>query len=101
MKTAMDYAAAVNEEIRDLFAAGADVVQLDEPYMQARPEIARNSAVKRSIARLMVSTARPVHICFGYAHVVHARPRDTCSYPNSKIAPLTRFPSKPHNPGST
>ena len=38
---AMDYAAAVNEEIRDLFAAGADVVQIDEPYMQARPDEAR------------------------------------------------------------
>ena len=36
-EAAMDYAAAVNEEIRDLFAAGADVVQIDEPYMQARP----------------------------------------------------------------
>ena len=42
---AMDYAAAVNEEVRDLFAAGADVVQLDEPYMQARPEIAKQYAV--------------------------------------------------------
>ena len=41
---ALDYAAAVNAEIRDLFAAGADVVQIDEPYMQARPEKARNTA---------------------------------------------------------
>src|SRR5262245_18246484 len=40
-RAAMDYAAAVNEEIRDLFAHGADVVQIDEPYMQARPEEAR------------------------------------------------------------
>ena len=40
----MDYAVAVNEEIRDLFAAGADVVQIDEPYMQARPEKAREWA---------------------------------------------------------
>lgn len=72
---AMDYAAAVNEEIRDLFAAGADVVQLDEPYMQARPEIARKYAVKainRALDGIDGETA--VHICFGYAHVVHARP---------------------------
>ena len=72
---AMDYAAAVNEEILDLFAAGADVVQLDEPYMQARPEIARKYAVKainRALDDIDGETA--VHICFGYAHVVHARP---------------------------
>ena len=72
---AMDYAAAVNEEIRDLFAAGADVVQLDEPYMQARPEIAKQYAVKainRALDGIDGETA--VHICFGYAHVVHKRP---------------------------
>src|SRR5436190_17059873 len=45
-EAAMDYAAAVNEEIRDLFAAGADVVQIDEPYMQARPEKAREYGLK-------------------------------------------------------
>ena len=45
-EAAMDYAAAVNEEIRDLFAAGADVVQIDEPYMQARPEKARQYGLK-------------------------------------------------------
>ncbi|MEX2455268.1 MAG: 5-methyltetrahydropteroyltriglutamate--homocysteine methyltransferase [Rhodospirillaceae bacterium] len=72
---AMDYAAAVNEEVRDLFAAGADVVQLDEPYMQARPELAKKYAVKainRALEGIEGETA--VHICFGYAHVVHARP---------------------------
>ena len=72
---AMDYAAAVNEEVRALFAAGADVVQLDEPYMQARPEIAKKYAVKainRALEGIEGETA--VHICFGYAHVVHARP---------------------------
>src|SRR3954471_13250599 len=42
----LDYAAAVNEEIRDLFAAGADIVQIDEPYMQARPEKARQHGVE-------------------------------------------------------
>ncbi|HSS66641.1 MAG TPA: 5-methyltetrahydropteroyltriglutamate--homocysteine methyltransferase, partial [Gammaproteobacteria bacterium] len=65
---AMDYAAAVNEEIKDLFAAGADIVQLDEPYMQARPEKAREyglSALNRALEGVNGTTA--VHICFGYA----------------------------------
>ncbi|MEK9647345.1 MAG: 5-methyltetrahydropteroyltriglutamate--homocysteine methyltransferase, partial [Alphaproteobacteria bacterium] len=72
---AMDYAAAVNEEVKDLFAAGADVVQLDEPYMQARPEVAKQYAVKainRALEGIDGETA--VHLCFGYAHVVHTRP---------------------------
>jgi 5-methyltetrahydropteroyltriglutamate--homocysteine methyltransferase len=72
---AMDYAAAVNEEIRDLFAAGADVVQIDEPYMQARPEKARHyglKALNRALEGLKGTTA--VHICFGYAAVIHSRP---------------------------
>ena len=72
---AMDYAVAVNEEIRDLFAAGADVVQIDEPYMQARPEKARAYGLKslnRALEGVKGTTA--VHICFGYAAVIHARP---------------------------
>jgi len=72
---AMDYAAAVNEEIRDLFAAGADVVQIDEPYMQARPEEARVfglKALNRALDGVAGTTA--VHICFGYAAIIHARP---------------------------
>ena len=72
---AMDYAAAVNEEIRALFAAGADVVQIDEPYMQARPEKAREyglKALNRALEGITGTTA--VHICFGYAAVIHARP---------------------------
>ena len=72
---ALDYAAAVNEEIRDLFAAGADVVQIDEPYMQARPEKARQYGLKaldRALEGIQGTTA--VHICFGYAAVIHARP---------------------------
>ena len=72
---AMDYAAAVNEEIRDLFSAGADIVQLDEPYMQARPEEARKfglSALNRALAGVNGTTA--VHICFGYAAIIHVRP---------------------------
>ena len=72
---AMDYAAAVAEEIRDLFAAGADVVQLDEPYVQARPEIARKYAVKAINRALEGATGETaVHLCFGYAHIVHDRP---------------------------
>ncbi|MEE8518799.1 MAG: uroporphyrinogen decarboxylase family protein [Dehalococcoidia bacterium] len=71
----MDYAAAVNEEVKALFAAGADVVQVDEPYMQARPEKAKQFAVKaldRALEGVRGTTA--VHLCFGYAAVVHERP---------------------------
>src|SRR6266480_3750879 len=49
-EASIDYAVAVNEEIRDLFAAGADVVQIDEPYMQARPEKARQYGLAASTA---------------------------------------------------
>ena len=72
---ALDYAAALNEEIRDLFAAGADVVQVDEPYMQARPEKAREyglPALNRALQGITGTTA--VHICFGYAAIIHTRP---------------------------
>ena len=72
---AMDYAAAVNEEVKDLFAAGADIVQLDEPYMQARPEKAREYALKVLTRALDgVTGATAVHLCFGYAAIVHQRP---------------------------
>ena len=74
-EAAMDYAAAVNEEIRDLFAAGADIVQIDEPYMQARPEKAREYGVKALNRALEgVSGTTAVHICFGYAAIIHSRP---------------------------
>ena len=71
---AMDYAAAMNEEIKALFATGVDIVQLDEPYMQARPEIARSYAVK-AIDRALdgVEGTTAVHLCFGYAHIVHEK----------------------------
>ena len=74
-EAAMDYAAALNEEIKDLFAHGADVVQVDEPYMQARPEKARQygiQALNRALDGVTGTTA--VHICFGYAAIIHARP---------------------------
>jgi 5-methyltetrahydropteroyltriglutamate--homocysteine methyltransferase len=72
---ALDYAAAVNEEIKDLFAAGADIVQVDEPYMQARPDQARAyglKAFRRAIEGVEGATA--VHICFGYGHIVKGKP---------------------------
>ncbi len=70
-----DYAAAVNEEIKDLFAAGADFVQVDEPYMQARPEKARRYAIP-ALNRALdgVTGTTIVHLCFGYAALVHERP---------------------------
>ena len=74
-EAALDYAAAVNEEVKALFAAGVDVVQLDEPYMQARPEKARDyaiEAINRALDGVAGTTA--VHLCFGYAHIVHDRP---------------------------
>jgi 5-methyltetrahydropteroyltriglutamate--homocysteine methyltransferase len=72
---AMAYAHAVNAEIRDLFAAGADVVQIDEPYMQARPDAARAyglAALDTALDGVTGTTA--VHICFGYAAIIHERP---------------------------
>ncbi len=74
-EAAMDYAAAVNEEIKDLFKAGADIVQIDEPYMQARPEKARQYGLK-ALNRALdgVSGETAVHICFGYAAIIHQRP---------------------------
>jgi 5-methyltetrahydropteroyltriglutamate--homocysteine methyltransferase len=72
---AFDYADAVNAEIKDLFAAGADIVQVDEPYMQARPEKARKfglNAFNHAVSGVVGKTA--VHICFGYAAIIHVRP---------------------------
>jgi 5-methyltetrahydropteroyltriglutamate--homocysteine methyltransferase len=72
---AMAYADAVNEEVRDLFAAGADIVQLDEPWMQARPEQAKRYAVKAINRALDGATgATAVHMCFGYANMVKDKP---------------------------
>jgi 5-methyltetrahydropteroyltriglutamate--homocysteine methyltransferase len=74
-EAALDYAIAVNEEIRDLFAAGADIVQVDEPWMQARPDKARQyglKALNRALEGVRGTTA--VHICFGYAAVIHQKP---------------------------
>jgi 5-methyltetrahydropteroyltriglutamate--homocysteine methyltransferase len=74
-EAAMAYAVAVNAEIKDLFAAGADIVQIDEPYMQARPDKAREFGLKALNRALEgVSGVTAVHICFGYAAIIHARP---------------------------
>ena len=72
---AMAYAVAVNEEVKDLFATGADYVQIDEPYMQAQPEKARQfgiKAVNRALDGVLGTTA--IHLCFGYAAMVKDRP---------------------------
>jgi 5-methyltetrahydropteroyltriglutamate--homocysteine methyltransferase len=72
---AMDYAAAVNEELRDIIAAGVDVVQLDEPWMQARPDRAARYGV-RALNRALAGITSPttVHVCFGYAEMVPDKP---------------------------
>jgi 5-methyltetrahydropteroyltriglutamate--homocysteine methyltransferase len=72
---ALALAEAVNAEVRDLFAAGADVVQLDEPYLQARAEKAERYAI-RAINRALdgITGTTALHTCFGYAHIVHSRP---------------------------
>lgn len=69
---ALDYARAVNEEVKDMFAAGADVVQIDEPYMQARAEVAREFALEVIDEALKgVEGTTALHMCFGYA-AIHA-----------------------------
>lgn len=72
---AMDYAVAVNQEIKDLFAAGVDVIQIDEPWMQQHPDKARAYGLKALDRALEgVSGTVAVHLCFGYAAVVHEKP---------------------------
>lgn len=86
---ALDYAAAVNEEIKDLFAAGADIVQVDEPYMQARPQKAREyglKALNRALEGVAGETA--VHICFGYAAIIHERPEGYSFLPEFANSPV-------------
>ena len=88
-EAAMDYAVAVNEEIRDLFAAGADIVQVDEPYMQARPDKAREyglTALNRALQGISGQTA--VHICFGYAAIIHERPSGYSFLPELAGSPV-------------
>ena len=89
---ALDYAAAVNAEIKDLFAAGADIVQIDEPYMQARPEKARAfglAAFNRALDGVTGTTA--MHICFGYAAVIHVRPPAYSFLPELAASPVQQI----------
>jgi 5-methyltetrahydropteroyltriglutamate--homocysteine methyltransferase len=109
---ALAYAEVVNEELRDLAAAGADIVQIDEPYLQARPEPAREYAIE-AIERAFVGVeaTRALHTCFGYAAIVHEKPSgypflaelDACpvdqisieaAQPRLDPSVLTQLPSK-------
>ena len=82
---AMDYAKAVRQEIIDLFSAGADIVQIDEPYMQARPEAAEEYGLVALNAALEgVDGKTAVHICFGYAAIIHERPAGYSFLPQLK-----------------
>ena len=99
---ALAYAAAINEEIADLAAAGADVVQIDEPYLQARPEAARRygvRAVNRALEGIEATTA--LHICFGYAAIIHERPEGYSFLSEPPTARVTRSRSRPRSPGWT
>ncbi len=109
---ALAYADAVNEELRDLFTAGVDIVQLDEPYVQARPEAAREYAVC-AIDRALVGATGPtvLHVCFGYGKHVDNKPQGyafleeldacvadevsiECAQPRLKMDLLTLLPHK-------
>jgi 5-methyltetrahydropteroyltriglutamate--homocysteine methyltransferase len=89
---AMDYAAAVNAEVKDLHAAGADIVQIDEPYMQARPEPARQYGLAALNAALDgVTGTTAVHICFGYAAIIHERPEGYSFLPELAGCPVDQI----------
>ncbi len=86
---AMDYAAAVNAEVKDLHAAGAGIVQIDEPYMQARPDAARQYGLAALNAALDgVTGTTAVHICFGYAAIIHERPEGYSFLPELAGCPV-------------
>jgi 5-methyltetrahydropteroyltriglutamate--homocysteine methyltransferase len=91
-EAALAYAAAVNAEVRDLFAAGADVVQIDEPYMQARPQAAREYGLAALDAALDgVEGTTAVHICFGYAAIIHERPEGYSFLPELAGTPVDQI----------
>ncbi len=97
---AMDYAAAVNAEIRDLFAAGADIVQVDEPYLQAKPEEARRyglAALNRALEGIEGTTA--VHLCFGYAIYQKAKPSGYSFLPELAACPCRQISVETAQPG--
>ena len=89
---ALDYAAAVNAEMKDLFAAGCDIVQIDEPYMQAWPDKARAfglEVLERALDGVKGTTA--LHICFGYAAIVHERPSGYSFLPELAQSPVRQI----------
>jgi 5-methyltetrahydropteroyltriglutamate--homocysteine methyltransferase len=89
---ALGYADAVNAEVADLFAAGADIVQLDEPYLQARPEAAKEygvQALNRALDGITGTTA--VHLCFGYAAIIHDRPSGYSFLPELAACPASQI----------
>jgi 5-methyltetrahydropteroyltriglutamate--homocysteine methyltransferase len=103
----MDYAEAVNAELKDLKAAGADVVQIDEPYLQARAEKARKFALK-GIDRALDGVPGPtaLHTCFGYAAVIHHHTKPKDGYPflaeldACKVDQVSIEAAQPHLPAS-
>ena len=98
----LDYAAAVNAEIKDLFAAGADIVQIDEPYMQARPEKARKYACAGSKQRLMASMVPQQFISASAMPQSSICGRKAIHSCRSWLGrPCNRFPLRPRNPIST
>jgi 5-methyltetrahydropteroyltriglutamate--homocysteine methyltransferase len=89
---ALAYAEAVNAEIKDLFAAGADVVQIDEPYLQAQPEEARKYALE-ALARALdgIRETTAIHTCFGYAALVQGRPAGYSFLPELAHCPVCQI----------
>jgi 5-methyltetrahydropteroyltriglutamate--homocysteine methyltransferase len=96
----MDYATAVNAEIRDLKAAGADVIQLDEPWLQARAEEARRlalPAIDKALDGISGPTA--LHLCFGYAYVARDKPNVYAFLPEltaSKVGQISIEAAQPN-----
>lgn len=86
---ALAYADVVREEIADLFAAGADIVQIDEPWLQARPEVARKYGAE-AVTRAVEGAPGPVHLhlCFGYAAMVSERPEGYSFLPELADTPV-------------
>ena len=89
---AYGYASAVHDEIEDLFAAGADIVQVDEPYLQARPEAAREFGVGVLNAALDgITGTTALHLCFGYAAIIHERPSGYSFLPELAVCPAQQI----------
>ena len=97
---AMGFAAALNEEIRDLFRAEADIVQIDEPYLQSSADKAKRfgvAVIDRALEGVTGRTA--LHICFGYGLLVQGRPAGILISGGVGDRRFSRFRSRPPNPG--